>query len=320
MLHHIRAPYGRNRGFLSAKDGQKKLTEDVENWASIRNDGRVSESSESNKPQLVIMAAGLGSRFGGVKQLARVGPENEAFLDLSIKDGLAAGFGEIVLIVRSDIEADVREQITEQHGDLPVRYVRQDDLGPPRDKPWGTLHAVLSAAEVIDRPYAVINADDYYGPQSFVLGAKAMERMAPGVAANVAFELGHTVPPSGSVTRAVTAVADGYLTEIVETEECQRLADGTFSAGGEAVPGDTPVSMNFWCFHPSVNADFQTQWDAFFAAHAEEPKAEAMLPTVVGELMQENRLKVEVVSSPEQWIGITNPEDFELAKAALASR
>ncbi len=269
---------------------------------------------------LVIMAAGLGSRFGGVKQLARVGPNDEAFLDLSIKDGLAAGFGEIVLIVRSDIEADVREQIVQQHGDLPVRYVRQDDLGPPRDKPWGTLHAVLSAADVIDRPYAVINADDYYGPESFILGAKCMDRLAPGAAANVAFQLGRTVPPSGSVTRAVTAVSDGYLTEIVETEACQRLEDGTYSAGGEAVPGETPVSMNFWCFHQSVNADFQERWDAFLAANADVPKAEAMLPTVVGELMSVDRLKVEVVSSPEQWIGITNPEDFELAKAALASR
>lgn len=280
----------------------------------------VTETAESKKPLLVIMAAGLGSRFGGVKQLARVGPENEAFLDLSIKDGLAAGFGEVVLIVRSDIEADVREQITAQHGDLPVHYVRQDDLGPARDKPWGTLHAVLSAAKVIDRPYAVINADDYYGPESFALGAKAMERMTPGLAANVAFELGHTVPPSGSVTRAVTAVVDGFLTEIVETEECQRLADGTFSAGGEQVPGDTPVSMNFWCFHHSVNDDFAQQWETFLAANADEPKAEAQLPTVVGELMAADRLRVEVVSSPEQWIGITNPEDFELAKAALANR
>jgi hypothetical protein len=266
------------------------------------------------------MAAGLGSRFGGVKQLARVGPEDEAFLDLSIKDGLAAGFGEIVLIVRSDIEADVREQIVEQHGDLAVHYVRQDDLGPPRDKPWGTLHAVLSAAGVIDRPYAVINADDYYGPESFVLGAECMARLTPGLAANVAFQLGRTVPPSGSVTRAVTAVSAGFLTEIVETEECQRLEDGTFSAGGETVPGETPVSMNFWCFHHSVNQDFQQRWETFLAANGDKPKAEAQLPTVVGELMADDQLRVEVISSPEQWIGITNPEDFELAKAALASR
>jgi len=275
----------------------------------------------SDQPKLVIMAAGLGSRFGGVKQLARVGPNGEAFLDLSIKDGRAAGFGEVVLIVRSDIEADVREHIVSQHGtELPVRYLRQDDLGPAREKPWGTLHAVLSAAAALDTAYAVINADDYYGPATFELGVACIDRLGPGVAANVAFDLGHTVPPSGSVTRAVTEVADGHLTAIVETEECQREADGTFSAGGQPVPGDTPVSMNFWCFHPSVNADFEERWTSFLAANRDEARAEAQLPTVVGELMAADRLVVEVVSSPERWIGITNPEDFELARAALANR
>lgn len=267
------------------------------------------------------MAAGLGSRFGGVKQLARVGPSGEAFLDLSIKDGRSAGFGEIVLIVRSDIEADVRDHIVEQHGtELPVRYLRQDDLGPVRDKPWGTLHAVLSAAPALDTSFAVINADDYYGPATFDLGVACIARLGPGVAANVAFDLGHTVPPSGSVTRAVTEVANGHLTAIVETEECRREADGTFSAGGRPVPGDTPVSMNFWCFHPSVNADFEERWTSFLEANRGDPRAEAQLPTVVGELMADGRLVVEVVSSPERWIGITNPEDFELAKAALTGR
>lgn len=266
------------------------------------------------------MAAGLGSRFGGVKQLARVGPNDEAFLDLSIKDARAAGFGDVVLIVRSDIEDDVREQIEAQHGDLPVHYVRQDDLGPSRAKPWGTLHAVLSAVSVIDRPYAVINADDYYGPRSFELGHDCIGRVGPGRAANVAFEMGHTVPPSGSVTRAVTEVADGFLTAIVETDECQRNEDGTFSAGGKQVPGNTPVSMNFWCFHQQTNEDFQERWDTFLVANRDKPKAEAQLPTVVGELMAAERLVVEVVSSPEKWIGITNPEDFELARTALANR
>ncbi len=275
----------------------------------------------SDRPKLVIMAAGLGSRFGGVKQLARVGPNGEAFLDLSIKDGRRAGFGEVVLIVRSDIEADVHRHIVDHHGDgLPVHVVRQDDLGPERDKPWGTLHAVLSAAPALDAPYAVINADDYYGPATFELGVACIARLRPGLAANVAFQLGRTVPPSGSVTRAVTEVVDGHLTAIVETEECQRLPDGTFSAGGRPVAADTPVSMNFWCFHPSATADFQERWDAFLAANRDDAKAEAQLPTVVGQLMEAGRLTVEVVSSPERWIGITNPEDFELAQVALAHR
>ncbi len=266
------------------------------------------------------MAAGLGSRFGGVKQLARVGPNDEAFLDFSIKDAQAAGFGDTVLIVRSDIEADVREQIEAQHGSLPVHYVRQDDLGPSREKPWGTLHAVLSAASVIDRPFAVINADDYYGPSSFQLAAELLAESAQGKSGNVAFQLGRTVPPSGSVTRAVTEVADGKLTAIVETDGCEKVADGSLSAGGVTVPSDTPVSMNLWCFDHSVMADFQERWEVFLAENADQPKSEAQLPTVVGELMDDGRLVVDVVASSEQWIGITNPEDFELAKAALAHR
>lgn len=265
------------------------------------------------------MAAGLGSRFGGVKQLAQVGPEGQALLDFSIGDARAAGFGEVVMIVRTDIEDDVAAHLRRFHADTPITYVRQDDLGPPRDKPWGTLHAVLSAAKVITGPFAVINADDYYGPSSFELAASCLEGSVPGVGANVAFQLQHTVPPVGAVTRAVTTVADGKLTGIVETEGCQRMADG-FAAGGMSVPGSTPVSMNLWCFDASVLDDFAERWTAFYEWAADEPKAECQLPTVVGELMNDNRLQVNVVASTEQWIGITNPEDFELAKAALAHR
>lgn len=273
---------------------------------------------EGGKPQLVIMAAGLGSRFGGVKQLARVGPMGEAFLDFAIKEARAAGFGQVVMIVRSDIEADVVEHIRDQHGDLPVVYVRQDDLGPPRDKPWGTLHAILSAADVIDRPFTVLNADDYYGPRSYRLAAECIDGIEPGRAANVAFEMGNTVPPRGAVTRAVCQVHDGTLTDIVETEGCQRNGDGTYSARGRRVTADTLVSMNLWCFHHSVLEDLAERWEVFLAANADDAKAEAQLPTIVGQLMADDRLTVDVVSSPERWIGITNPDDYELAKETFA--
>jgi NDP-sugar pyrophosphorylase family protein len=255
-----------------------------------------------------------------VKQIARVGPRGEAILDFSIVDGLAAGFGDVVVIVRTEIEDDVRQHLAQLHGEVPIRYVRQDDLGPPRQKPWGTLHAVMSAAPAVSGPFAVINADDYYGPSSFVLAAECLDGIEAGLAANVAFELGRTVPPAGAVTRAVTAVADGYLSAIVETDGCERLADGTFSAGGELVPPTTPVSMNLWCFDHSALDDFDERWHAFYQLNAGDPKAECQLPTVVGELMAADRMKVKVVASTEQWIGITNPDDFELAKKALADR
>lgn len=274
--------------------------------------------AEGDKPQLVVMAAGLGSRFGGVKQLARVGSSGEAFLDFAIKEARAAGFGQVVMIVRSDIEADVVDHIRDQHGELPVVYVRQDDLGPPREKPWGTLHAVLSAADVIDHPFAVLNADDYYGPHSYRLAADCIDSLEPGRAAIVAFEIGNTVPPKGEVTRAICRVDDGTLTDIVETEGCRHNGDGTYSAGGRPIPADTPVSMNLFCFHHSVLADFAQQWEEFLSANADSAKAEVLLPSIVRQLIADDRLTVDVVSSPERWIGITNPDDFELAKDAFA--
>ena len=134
------------------------------------------------------------------------------------------------MIVRSDIEDDVRVHIDSQHDDLDVVYRRQDDLPPSREKPWGTLHAVLSAADAIDRPFAVLNADDYYGAETFRQAAGFLTGIDHGRAANVAFQIANTVPPSGAVTRGVCEVVDGVLTKIVETEDCQRNPDGTFSA------------------------------------------------------------------------------------------
>lgn len=272
------------------------------------------------------MAAGLGSRFGGVKQLARVGANEEAILDFSILDARDAGFDNVVLIVRSDIEADVRAHIEAMHGPDKtgmvdrISYVRQDDLGPARAKPWGTLHAVLSAAGAIDRPFCVINADDYYGAESFRLAADQLNGIESGHAGLIAFALGNTVPPAGVVSRGICQVSDGKLTRIEETHDCERRADGVLVAQGGPIAEDTPVSMNMWCFHHNVIDDFRQRWEAFYSAHAAEEKAECLLPTEVGILMAEGRLDVSVVSSPEVWIGITNPDDLALAKAALADR
>jgi len=266
------------------------------------------------------MAAGLGSRFGGVKQLAKVGPNDEAFLDLSIKDAIAVGFTDVVMIVRTDIEQDVKDHIDSQHVDIPFSYVRQDDFGPQRQKPWGTMHAILSASKAIVNPFCVINADDYYGLASFELAFNRLTQVSPTTSATVAFEIGNTLPPSGSVSRGVCQVAEGKLLTITEAEKCERRSDGTITADGTVVDSDTPVSMNMWCFHHDSLEDFHNQWLAFYDQHKDQPKAECQLPTVVSELMDVQKMTVNVVSSPEQWIGITNPEDFELAKAALSHR
>ncbi len=278
-------------------------------------------SHDETSPTLLIMAAGLGSRFGGVKQLATVGPEGEAILDLSIRDARAAGFGPVVLIVRSDIEDDVRAHLAAVHGDdSDFTFVRQDDFGPAREKPWGTLHAVLSARACLDRPFCVINADDYYGPKSFEQAASDLARSEPGRASNVAFRLGNTVPPSGMVTRGICAVSDGMLTGIVETNDCGRDDSGQLWAGGEQVEEDTFSSMNMWTFHPSVLDHLARRWEIFHTTSGDDPKAECLLPPEVGVLVDDGLLTVEVTSSPERWIGITNPEDLELVRAALAGR
>lgn len=266
---------------------------------------------------LLVMAAGLGSRFGGVKQLAKVGRNGEAFIDLSIQDAEAAGFSDVVVIVRSEIESDVAEHLGQYDHKLPIRLVRQDDFGPARTKPWGTMHAVVSAQDALDQPFCVINADDFYGPKSFVLAIEQLRQVNAHQAAMVAFELGKTLPPTGSVSRGVCSVGGGALVKVIEAEVCERHADGSITADGERVDSATPVSMNMWGFHHRSVPAFFDRWEVFLAANENQDKAECQLPTVVSELMAADAMSVAVASSPEEWIGITNPEDFERARQAL---
>ena len=266
---------------------------------------------------LVVLAAGLGSRFGGTKQLEEVGPKGEAFLDLAIRDALDAGIERAVVVVRTDIRDDVRAHLARHHDDVEsIALPCQDALGPPRAKPWGTVHAVLAAAEDVAGPFVVVNADDHYGPRSYRLAADILTRVDADHAGLVAFELDATVPSSGSVSRGVCEVTEGRLTGIAEHLRIERSAEGLRSEHGPLAP-DTPVSMNMWCFDHSIMGRFRDRFERFLADAAEEPKVECLLPNEVASLMAEG-VTVEVVSSPERWIGVTNPEDLELARRALA--
>jgi NDP-sugar pyrophosphorylase family protein len=273
-------------------------------------------------PTLVVMAAGLGSRFGGVKQLAPVGPGGEVILDYTIRDAMAAGLEQVVLIVRSDIRADVEEHVSAIHGAAaPITYVHQDELPPPRpEKPWGTVHATLSAAPAINGPFVLVNADDYYGTRSFAIAAAELGHADEHTCSIVAFELAKTLSASGSVTRGVCQVADGRLTGIAETGDLQRRPDGTVGIGpdGPELAPDTPVSMNLWAFHPSILAVLRDRFDAWLALNRDVPKAECLLPTEIGHLKDEGRLVVRVVSSPETWTGITNPDDLDAVRTMIA--
>ena len=272
---------------------------------------------------LVIMAAGLGSRFGGTKQLVEVGPNGEAFLDFAIKDARAAGCSQVVLIIRSDIEADVQAHLERQYGSLDgFAFVRQDEFGPEREKPWGTAHAILSTKDVVTGSFIVVNADDYYGPSSFQLAADALDGADDNTAALVAFQLAKTLPDEGAVSRGVCAVQDNALESITETHGIARAEDGVIRSEDPAgeLADDTMVSMNMFGFSHSLFGHLATQWDEFYEQFSEEPKTEYLLPDVVDRLRNEGQLSVKVPVSQEEWIGVTNPHDLEPARAKLAHR
>ena len=264
---------------------------------------------------LVVMAAGLGSRFGGTKQLARVGPNGEAFLDFAIADARAAGSSRVVLIVRSDIEADVQRHFEARGGlpdELDVAYVRQDEHGPPRPKPWGTAHAVLSTADSVTGPFMVCNADDYYGATAYAALAQAMQNMADNEAWLCGYRLDHTLPAEGTVTRGVCQVDGDRLSGIVEKEGISRT-DNPF-------PEDTIVSMNLWAFSPTFLDALQEGFERFLADNCDSATAEYLLPHAVAGEMEKGALTVRVVTTEEAWIGVTNPDDLQIARSALKSR
>lgn len=271
----------------------------------------------------MIMAAGLGSRFGGTKQLVEVGPNGEAFLDFAILDGRAAGCTQVVLIIRSDIEDDVRGHLERRYESLDgFTLVRQDDLGPIRDKPWGTGHAVLSARDAVKGKFIVVNADDYYGPSSFQLAVDLLTAEDDNTAGLVAFELAKTLPRTGAVSRGVCEVAGQELVSISETHGIARDDDGTIrSEDPEGEHGDdTLVSMNMFGFPNSFMDALADGWETFFNAHGDEPKTEYLLPDVVDDMRESGKLTVLVPRSTESWIGVTNPDDLEPARATLAQR
>ena len=269
---------------------------------------------------LVVMAAGLGSRFGGTKQLAVIGADGEAFLDFAINDALDAGMEKVVLIVRSDIEDDVRRHVSNQHPDLDVAYVLQDTHGPSRTKPWGTAHAVLTAAPEVPDRFCVINADDYYGRSTYAALAAAAAELPDDRALLAGFQLGQTLPEIGEVSRGICGVDGTELVSLVETHGIGRRDDGSItSTDPEGVLTDDAVaSMNCWVFAQSLFEHLESGFERFLADHGHEEKTEFLLPTVVNELRQAGTYTVGVVPTDEPWVGVTNPADLEIARRRIA--
>lgn len=269
---------------------------------------------------LVVMAAGLGSRFGGTKQLAQVGPDGEAFLDFAILDAVDAGVEKVVLIVRSEIEADVRRHVEPRHPDVDIVFVRQDEHGPARDKPWGTGHAVLTAAPEVPGPFLVVNADDYYGRSTYAAAVPLAAELPDDRALLAGFRMAHTLPAVGEVSRGVCEVDGDRLTSLVETHGIARRADGSITSTDPAMTlaDDTVSSMNFWAFPHRILRDLESGFAAFLEEHGDEEKTEYLLPSVVHELMASGDFEVGVVPTDEPWVGVTNPDDLEVARATIA--
>ena len=281
------------------------------------------------KAALVIMAAGLGSRYGGNKQIDGVGPNGEILMEYSIHDAIRAGFTKVVFIIKPDMLDMMKNlcgerlsRMTARSGEpVEVCYAFQDFTTIPafyaipaeRTKPFGTTHAVLCARAYVKEPFCVINADDYYGVDAYRTMYSALRTIpAEGAAAMVGYMLRNTVTAHGTVSRGVCHVKDGCLTDIHETLKIALLPDGTIrdEDTGTVLAGDTVVSMNFWGFTPSIFGELERYFHAFLRSEAgQSVKAECLLPTMVGDLLAQGRLTVSVLHSADRWFGMTYHED-----------
>ena len=280
------------------------------------------------KPTLLLLAAGMGSRYGGLKQLDGLGPNGETIMDYSIYDAIKAGFGKIVFVIRKDFEEDFRKQILAKYeGHIPAELVFQRlDALPAgftvpvgREKPWGTNHDVMMAKDVIKEPFCVINCDDFYNRDSFMVIGKFLSELPAGAKnkyAMVGFRVGNTLSENGTVARGVCATdAEGNLTTVVERTEVMRV-NGAVSYKDEegkwvAIADNTPVSMNMWGFTP----DYFEHSEAYFKVFLSDPKnmenlkAEFFIPLMVNKLINEKTATVKVLDTTSKWFGVTYSAD-----------
>ncbi|MCF0145815.1 MAG: nucleotidyltransferase [Eubacterium sp.] len=288
------------------------------------------------KTTLVIMAAGIGSRFGkGIKQIEPVGPSGQIIIDYSIRDAMEAGFSKVVFIIRKDIEADFREAVGKRIEDkIEVVYAFQEMDALPagftvpegRTKPWGTGQAILSCKGLINEPFAVINADDYYGKEPYrkmnAYLSDASEKGDQERISMVAFQLGNTLSENGGVTRGVCRVNEkGRLEEITETFNIVKTGTGAAVMSGETpvpIAAETPVSMNLWGLQPSVLPLLEEGFTDFLAGGAaNELKSEFLLPGFIDSLLKAGKAYVDVLSTTETWFGVTYQEDKASVKEAF---
>ncbi len=277
---------------------------------------------------LVVLAAGLGSRFGGNKQISEVGPSGEYLMEYSIYDAIAAGFDRVVFVLKADMVETVKNKIGRRlPGHVRVDYAVQDFGSLPdfyrmpeeRVKPFGTVHAVLSAADLLDCPFATVNADDYYGREVFSHLREMLEELKSGdEAAMVPYVLGNTLSRNGGVTRGICRVEQGQLLSVEETRGIRYGEDGGVICDSGALAFDLPVSMNVWGFHPDFCPTMQAYFEAFLRGLSpQDVKSECLLPVMVNDLLARDALSVRVQCSSDQWFGMTYREDVPETQARL---
>jgi dTDP-glucose pyrophosphorylase len=282
-----------------------------------------------NRPTLVVMAAGMGSRYGGLKQIDPVGPNGEIVIDYSIHDAIQAGFGKAVFIIRRDIESSFRDVLGKNiEKRMDVEYAFQDltDLPPGfsvpegRTKPWGTAHAIYAARDLVREPFAVINADDLYGTESFHALADQLRRTDPASVdySMVAYILRNTLSDHGSVTRGVCDIEEGLLRTVHERGKIEPDAGGARYLDGEnwfSLTGNELVSMNMWGFTPRLFDQISEGFPRFLTRSGQEAKSEYLIPVVVDDLIRSGQAVVHALRSNAKWLGVTYPED----KATVAA-
>jgi hypothetical protein len=284
------------------------------------------------KPTLVILAAGLGSRYGGLKQMDQFGPSGETIIEYSIFDAIRAGFGKVVFVIRESMEEDLHNTIIKKiEGKIETAcaFQRLDDLPEGfsipegREKPWGTAHAILAARNEVHEPFAVINADDFYGHDSYRVMAEYFQNSDPtgNECAMVGFELQKTVTDHGSVSRGVcTKDVDSFLVDIIERTSIRKKENGIFyEENGQQFPlaGTAPVSMNFWGFQANAMKRLQEDFIVFLEEKINVPKSEFFIPWAVNEWIKSGNSKAKVLSGKSKWFGVTYQEDKDFVKESL---
>lgn len=285
----------------------------------------------TSKPTLLLLAAGIGSRYGGNKQIDGFGPNEETILEYSIYDAIKAGFGKVVFIIRQEILEVAQEKfLPKLEGKIEVDWVIQslDSFVPAnlkqadRKKPFGTAHAVLCAKDVINEPFAVINADDFYGRESFeALGKFLSTEVKPDLHAMVGYAIQDVLSENGTVSRGVCETNEkGHLVGMVERTSIAREGDRIVSRGeGEVleIAEGTPVSMNFWGFHHSVFGEIERMWADFLPANLDNLKSEFYIPTVANNLIKEGKAAYEILEGGKTWFGVTYTDDRPVVIEAL---